>query len=150
MFQLKHAAVAKILILFGLTVLVAGCVETTAQREPQPQVPQRTNMVRREGVSPRGASVAIADIQGLSAPKADQLSRIFLQEARTREINLADAKTANYLVRGSLSASPAEAGATYALIWDVYDASKRRTQRMMILFSSKARARAWRRSTRRL
>lgn len=123
------ARTAKLLIICGLTAL-AGCVETTAQREPQPQMPQRTNMVQRDGVSPRGASVAIADIQGVSVPVSEHLSAIFTQAARERDINLANAKTANYLVRGYLSASPAEGGATFALIWDVYDAKKRRTQRI--------------------
>jgi hypothetical protein len=124
------ARAAKLLIICGLTALAAGCVETTAQREPQPQLPQRTNMVQREGVSPRGASVAIADIQGVSAPVSEHLSAIFTQAARERDINLTDAKAANYLVRGYLSASPTEGGATFALIWDVYDAKKRRTQRI--------------------
>jgi hypothetical protein len=114
----------------GLSIVAAGCVETTAKREPEPQMPPRTNMVQREGVSPRGASVAIADIQGVPAPASEHLSRIFEQEARAREINFADPKVANYLARGYLNASPAEGGATFALIWDVYDSNKRRTQRI--------------------
>jgi hypothetical protein len=130
MCQPAHARGLKLLIICGLTLLSAGCVETTAKREPEPQMPPRTNMVRREGVSPRGASVAIADIQGVSAPVSEHLSQIFVQEARAQEINLADAKTANYLVRGYLNASPAEGGATFALIWDVYDSKKRRMQRI--------------------
>jgi hypothetical protein len=124
------ARTAKALVVCGLTLFAAGCVETTAKRDPEPQMPQRTNMVLREGVSPHGASVAIADIQGVPAPVSEHLLRIFEQDARTREINLADPKAANYLVRGYLSASPAEGGATFALIWDVYDARKRRTQRI--------------------
>jgi hypothetical protein len=118
------------LIICGLTALSAGCVETTAQREPQPQLPPRTNMVRRDGVSPHGASVAVADIQGVSMPVSEHLSAIFMQAAREREINLTDAKSANYLVRGYLNATDAADGATFALVWDVYDSKKRRTQRI--------------------
>ncbi len=93
-------------------------------------MPPPTNMARREGVSPRGASVAIADIQGVSLQLSDRLSHVFEQAARAREINLTDAKTAHYLVRGYLSTAPAEGGATFAVIWDVYDANKRRMQRI--------------------
>lgn len=121
---------AKALLVSGLTLFAAGCVDTVAQREPEAQLPLRTNMVQRDGVSPRGASVAIADIQGVSTPVSDQLSQVFQQEAQARDINLTGAKNANYLVRGYLSAAPAEGGSSFSLVWDVYDSKKRRTQRI--------------------
>ncbi len=123
MFQLKQAAVAKILIVFGLTALVAGCVETTAQRDPQPQMPQRTNMVQRQGVSPRGAGVGIT-IQSASLAASERMWHVFEAEAQSRDLKMTDAKSANYYARGFLSSSPVEGGAVYSVVWDVYGAKK--------------------------
>ncbi len=126
----KAAFAVKVLSLWGLTLLAAGCVETSARHEPEAQMPPPTNMARREGVSPRGASLSIADVQGVPGPVSERLSRAIEQQARGRDINLVETKAANYLVRGYLNTSPAEGGATFAFVWDVYDAKKRRTQRI--------------------
>lgn len=124
------ANAVKILSLCGSALLVAGCVETTPQPAPEAKAPPRINMVRREGVSPGGATVAITDIQGVPAGVSANLSRAFEAQARDREIRLTGQKTANYLVRGYMSMSPAEGGATFAFVWDVYDSKKRRAQRI--------------------
>jgi hypothetical protein len=124
LFQSKHVVnAAKILILCGLTALAAGCVETTAERQPQPQLPQRTNMARRDGVSPHGASVAI-DIQSASPAVAERLWHVLEAEAQGHDLNVADSKAANYFARGFLSSAPAEGGATFSVVWDIYEAKK--------------------------
>jgi hypothetical protein len=123
-------AALKCLGLCSLSLIVAGCVETAAQRQPDPQAMPRVNMARRDGVSPRGASVAVADIQGVPAAVSADLANAFEKQARARDINLADAKTANYLVRGYVTPSPAEGGAAFEVVWDVYDSKKRRMQRV--------------------
>jgi len=129
--QAAHIAILlKSLGLCGLTLIAAGCVETAAQREPDPQASQHSNIARRDGVSPYGASVAVAGIQGVPASAADDLSHAFEKQARARDINFADAKNANYLVRGYVIASPAEGGTSFSVVWDVYDSKKRRTQRI--------------------
>jgi hypothetical protein len=121
LFRPKHAAFAKILFLCGLTALM-GCVDTVAQREPEPQVPKRTNMARREGVSPRGAAVGIY-IDSASPEVADRLWHLFEAEARDREINVTgDAKRTNYFANAVLAAAPAEGGTVYSFIWDLYSA----------------------------
>jgi hypothetical protein len=120
-------------VISGLCILalcLAGCVETTAQREPAPEVPKSSNMARREGVSPHGASVAVGQLQGLPGSESGRLSELFQSEASARDVNLTAPKNANYLVRGYLNATPAEGGATYAMVYDVYDAKKHRAQRI--------------------
>ncbi len=125
----RTALAAKYAGIGALALIAAGCVETVAQREPAPPAEApRTNMARREGYSPRGASVSVAAIQGISAPAGDRLAQLFDQQARLRDINLTEAKTAHYLVKGYLSALPAEGGATYSIVWDIYDAKKRAIQ----------------------
>jgi len=111
---------------------MAGCVETVVahQGQPEAQIHPRTNMAPREGVSPHGASVAVTDIEGVPASLSGDLSSAFAKQASAREINLTDPKTANYLVRGYLNSAPAEGGAAFSVVWDVYDANKRRTQRI--------------------
>jgi hypothetical protein len=120
----------KLLGLCSVALLLAGCAETVAQNQPEAQTRSRTNMARREGVSPHGASVAVTDIQGLDTPISGDLSNAFAKQASAREINLTDSRSANYLVRGYLNSSPAEGGAAFSFVWDVYDAKKRRTQRI--------------------
>jgi hypothetical protein len=70
------------------------------------------------------------DIQGVPPSALADLSRAFEKQARAREINLTDSKTAHYLVRGYLNPSPAKDGAAFSVVWDVYDAKKRRAQRI--------------------
>ncbi len=108
----------------------AGCVDTVAQNEPAAQVPAHQNMARRDGVSPYAASVAVTDIQGAPPAASADLSRAFEKQARARDINLTDSKTAHYLVRGYLNPASAEDGVAFSVVWDVYDAKKRRAQRI--------------------
>jgi len=111
-------------------MLTAGCVDTVAQNQPAVQAPAHINMERRDGVSPYGAKVAVIDIQGAPPSASADLSRAFEKQARAREINLTDPKIANYLVRGYLNSGPAAGGAAFSVVWDVYDAKKRRIQRI--------------------
>lgn len=123
-------------MLLGLAVLcsafsLAGCVETMQASAPAAAVqPQHSNMARNPGVSPRGASVALASISGAPEAIAERFNQTFAQEAATREISLAEPKTANYLVRGYISASPAEKGTSITYVWDVFDSKKNRAQRV--------------------
>jgi hypothetical protein len=77
-----------------------------------------------------GASVAIVSVEGAPASVAagfvDQLKR----DAQARDIVLTDPAKAHYLVRGYLSASMDEDGASIAYVWDVFTADKRRAQRI--------------------
>jgi hypothetical protein len=126
----KTAFAVKIFCLCGVSLFATGCVETAAQRQPDPLTPPPTNMARRDGVSPHGASVSVIDVQGVPGPVAERLARALELQANGRDINFADPKKANYLVHGYLNTSPAPEGAEFAFVWDVYDAKKRHTQRI--------------------
>jgi hypothetical protein len=54
----------------------------------------------------------------------------FTREAAARDITLADAKKADYLVRGYVTAYPTEAGTAVSFVYDVFDAKKNRAQRL--------------------
>ena len=116
------------LVLFP-ACMVAGCVETTASIPPAAAEPP-TNMARREGVSPRGASVAMESLAGVPPGVADRFKAAFGREAEGQDIALADSKKAKYLVRGYLNAYPAKEGTAVAMVLDVFDAKKRRAQRV--------------------
>ena len=116
-----------------LTGFLAGCVESGAS-PPQAQTPPSQAMqapARRDGVSPRGASVALASLSGVSQPVTDRIKRAFTQEASDREITLADGKAANYLVRGYVNAYSTEAGTAVTIVFDIFNAAKQRAQRIV-------------------
>lgn len=111
-----------------LTALgIAGCVETVASVKPEPSAPR---IAARPGISPGGASVAMTGLIGPPQAVSDRFSEAFAREAAGREIKLSDSKSANYLVKGYLSAYTATGGTALAYVWDVFDARKNRTQRV--------------------
>jgi hypothetical protein len=113
--------------MLALAGLLAGCVEPTASAPP----PVAEHVVaRREGVSPRGASLALASVGGVPDPVADRFKEAFTKEAGDREIKLADAKKAAYFMRGYLNASSSETGTTLSVVFDVFDGTKNRAQRI--------------------
>jgi hypothetical protein len=110
--------------------LLAGCVDT-AMPAPEGAAPVRpANMARREGISPAGASVAMVGFGGAPQSLTDQYQALFSREATARDISLAEAKKANYLVRGYLSAATHGAQTEVACIFDVFDANRQRAQRI--------------------
>lgn len=115
---------------FGLcaAACLGGCVETVATAPPQAELQQ--GPARRDGVSPRGASVALASLSGVPEPVADRIKTAFAQEAVEREITIADSKNADYLVRGYLDATPTESGTAITLVLDIFDAAKKRALRL--------------------
>jgi hypothetical protein len=110
--------------------VLAGCVESTASPPPQAQAQAPQALARRDGVSPRGASVALASLTGVSQPVADRIKTAFAQEASDREISLADAKDADYFVRGYINASASELGTAVTVVFDIFNVAKKRMQRL--------------------
>jgi len=109
---------------------LSGCVDGDA---PAPETTARVhaaNMPRRPGVSPTGASVALTTFGGAPQQLADQFKASFGQEAKGRQITLAETNKANYLVRGYLNAFPEGPGTTVAFVFDVFDAKRQRAQRI--------------------
>lgn len=80
--------------------------------------------------SVRGASVALASVEGAPDAVAARFSHMFNKAAETRDMALTDIPRANYLVRGYLSAYPVEGGTEIGYVWDIFDARKQRTQRV--------------------
>lgn len=111
-------------------VILSGCVDTNVAQAPNPSTPPATNMARRQGVSPSGATVAVASFAGAPQEITDRFTPIFANAAARSEISLADPDKANYLVRGYLSARPEGEATAVAFVLDVFDSNKRRTQRI--------------------
>lgn len=113
------------------SLCLAGCVEQVATAKPEVAAIQKaTNMARRAGVSPGGATVALASLNGAPQHIVDRFTQAFAREAQGREIAIAPSASAHYLVRGYLDAAPTAAGADVTYVWDVFDASKNRAQRV--------------------
>lgn len=112
------------------TALLAGCVDT-ATPTPESVAPvHQAGLVRRPGVSPNGASVALAGFAGGPQQLDGQFQALFGKEAQSRDITLAEANKADYVVRGYLNASPQGAKTNVAIVLDVFDGKHRRAQRI--------------------
>jgi hypothetical protein len=116
-----------ILACFGI---LSGCVDSNVAQAPDPSAPQAMNMPRREGVSPGGATVAVASFSGAPQEVTDRFAPLFADAATRGEIAIADPDTANYLVRGYLNAYPEGDATAVAFVLDIFDSKKQRTQRI--------------------
>ena len=117
--------VAAALLACGL----AGCVETadslqTASIAPVQQMPMRP------GVSPSGATLAFASIEGPPPPLSASFSDQLAAAATSRAIATTDPQSADYLVRGYLTAYTVPEGTAITVVWDVFDRGKRHTRRV--------------------
>jgi len=84
----------------------------------------------RPGVSPSGASVAFASVEGPPSALAVRFTDQIAAAAASRAIVTADPRTADYLVRGYLTAYAVPEGTAITYVWDVFDNRKRHTQRV--------------------
>ncbi len=110
---------------------LGGCVEDNAAQAPVAAAPPSDNIARRPDVSPAGATVAVASISGAPGSLDDKYQAMLTSFAKGGHVSMADAGGANYLVRGYLSAYPEGDTATaVSYVLDVFDAGKRRTQRV--------------------
>ena len=116
------------LVVAGLGLGLGGCVDTAADLSASTVA--RTHMAARPGVSPRGAPVAIASIEGAPASIVQKFIEKTQNEAAGLDVVMTDLRTAKYLVRGYLSADPAAQGAVVSYVWDVFDSRKARVQRV--------------------
>lgn len=120
----------RLLAMLVASLGLAGCVEQMATAKPDPSATQRTNMARRPGVSPGGATVALASLDGAPQEVAARFTQVFAREAQGRDIAVAPSANAHYIVRGYLDAAPTAGGTNVAFVWDVFDARKSRAQRV--------------------
>jgi hypothetical protein len=126
----KFSIAAMLVVSLLGTSLLSGCMEGDAPA-PEASAPVRVaNMPRRPGVSPTGAKVALMTFGGAPQQLAEQFKASFGQEAKERQITLAETDKANYLIRGYLNAFPEGAGTAVAFVFDVFDAKRQRAQRI--------------------
>ncbi|MEJ0050307.1 MAG: hypothetical protein WDN02_03675 [Methylovirgula sp.] len=112
---------------FGLS----GCVEDAAQAPVAAMPSSSDNITPRPGVSPSGATLAVASISGAPGGLDDRFQAMLTAYAKRGGISIADAGQPNYLVRGYLSAdSEGDAATLVSYVLDVFDAGKHRTQRV--------------------
>lgn len=107
---------------------LCGCLEAAPDLDASAEAHHQ--IARRDGVSLAGASVAIVSLEGAPAGISASFSQVLEREARARDIVVVEAARARYLVRGYLSATPTEGGASIEYVWDVFTADKQRAQRL--------------------
>jgi hypothetical protein len=89
-----------------------------------------TQLAARPGISPSGATVAFASLQGAPAPVISRFTEKTYAEAAHRDVVVTQPGDAKYLLRGYLSAYPAADGTSLVYVWDLFDAHKQRIQRV--------------------
>lgn len=117
-----------------LALAVAGCVDEL----PDVAVGHgdvRAAIARGTLKSPRPATVAFASLEGAPPDTAARFNSVFARDAADREITIADAASARYLVRGYLSAGPADTGTDVSFVYDIYDADRHRVDRVADLLT---------------
>ncbi|MDJ1159306.1 hypothetical protein QNA08_13785 [Chelatococcus sp. SYSU_G07232] len=79
-----------------------------------------------------GVPVAVESIEGAPEPVMTRLASALVDEASARRVELvSDKGNARYRVKGYLTAYTTENGATaLTFVWDVFDETKRRAQRL--------------------
>jgi hypothetical protein len=101
-----------------VALALAGCQETTTAARPRVDAPGVPVSVQSISGAPDQVTTAFAGLLGEAAAE------------RKMEIVPGD-KPARFRVRGYLTAQPTEDGQTaLAFVWDVYDESKKRAQRV--------------------
>ncbi len=118
---------------WGALALIAalaagGCVETAG--EVAGGVEGSQQFVRRADASMAGATMAIVSVEGAPSELASRFDQSLATAAAQRQIALAPPTSARYLVRGYLSAVPAQDGATVDFVWDLFTPDKQRAQRL--------------------
>lgn len=119
--------------LFGIATIVSafalgGCVEQVA--DANLALPSHPAIARNPGVSPAGAAIAFASLDGAPSAALERFVASLRAEAAAREITLAEPGKARYQVRGYLSAATGSNGALVSYVWDVFDSGKRRALRV--------------------
>ncbi len=97
---------------------LAGCQETTTAQRPRVDAP--------------GVPVSVQSITGAPDAVTTRFAGLLGEAAAERRMEIVPGdKPARFRVRGYLTAQPTEDGQTaLAFVWDVYDESKKRAQRV--------------------
>jgi hypothetical protein len=124
--------------------LLCGCLDTAGEKGAPPvAAAPHPRISARPGVSPHGASLALASLDGPPQPVAERFREQFDKAAQSRDVALAKPEAAQYRLRGYLTASPAQGGTRIAYVLDVYDRQGRRVQRLTDETGLKPDANPW-------
>jgi hypothetical protein len=123
---------------------LCGCVDTAVEIGSQ-RVAGATGqrMAGRPGVSPHGASLGFATLDGPSQGVSDRFREHFDKAAQSREVALAKPEAANYRLRAYLTVSPAQNGPRLSYLLDIYDRQGRRVQRLTEEIAVTPEATSW-------
>lgn len=104
----------------AFALALAGCQETTTASAP------------RARVDAPGVPVSVQSITGAPDSVTTRFASLLGEAAAERSMEIVPGdKPARFRVRGYLTAQPTEDGQTaLAFVWDVYDSSKNRAQRV--------------------
>ena len=113
-----------------LCLPLAACVDTASQVRVEPAA-AASRIARRPGVSPRGATVALASVSGGPQDANDRFAQAFAQAAAAQDMTTVEPAKAGYLARIYIDAGGAEQGATrFSYVVDLFDRSKKRVARL--------------------
>jgi hypothetical protein len=131
------------LLIAGLAVFgLAGCQQTSVAPETATALAPAP-LVKREGVSLAESTVALVSLDGAPEVAADDFRQALSRALAAREAPVADEKSARYLLRVYLSATPAEGGASLDYVVDVFDATRARVGRVGDGVALKGSGDAW-------
>jgi hypothetical protein len=112
--------------------MLGGCLDTAVDLGArQASARQSTpRFVARPGVSPHGASLAFASMEGPPDAVGARFLQRFTQTAQARDVAVVPSETAQYRLRAYLTASPAQGATRLAYVLDLFDRQGRRVQRL--------------------
>ncbi len=124
---------AAIVALAPVALCLGGCVEDDPVALAVSSPATSSAMTARPGVSPRGAPLAIVSVEGAPDAISQRFQQAITTAAASGNVAIADISSAAYAARGYLSAYPVDSGTAFLSIWDLYDGSRRRAQRLQDL-----------------
>lgn len=100
------------------------------QPAPTSDAPAATRTVARQPGS-RGASVAFIGFDGGSEERTQRFATLFAESASANDVATAPSATADYFLRGYLTATPVpDGGVRLGYVGDLFDRRKQRAQRL--------------------
>jgi hypothetical protein len=123
--------------------LLAGCADTTPAPTAEATALAPAPILKREGMSLAGASVAVVSLDGAPAQVRDDFVQALTRQFSAHGVVVAEPKKAHYLLRGYLAATSAEGGANLDYVLDVYDARRQRVARLEDGTGVKGEGDAW-------
>ena len=108
---------------------LSGCAENSAPRSASIDS-DATASIRPSGLSPRPAALSVTQMEGGPSPLQTQFMSLFNADVAQHDVALTDTASARYLARGYISAFPVDGGARLTYVWDIYDRTNHRAQRL--------------------